>query len=93
MIKKKDKKITNTELLDSINRSFTKIEKKMATKEDLKNLEDRMATKTDTEGLKGQIEGVGKRIDDFVTTRVKYEDHNKLKARVGFIEKKLEIKN
>ena len=63
-----------------------------ATKEDLKSLETRLDLKIDTidlkvEGLKGQIEGVGKRIDDFVETRVKYEDHNKLKARVDFLEK------
>lgn len=95
MIKKKEKIITNTELLESINRSFSKIEKKMATKEDLKNLEARLDSKIDTkvEELKGQIQGVDKRIDDFVETRVKYEDHNKLKIRVGFIERKLEIKN
>lgn len=47
MINKKDKKITNAELLESINRSFSKIEEKMATKEELKNLEVRMATKKD----------------------------------------------
>lgn len=68
------------ELLESINRSFSKIEEKMATKEDLKNLEERM---------NGKFEGVNKRIDDFVVTRVKYEDHNKLKIRVGLIEEKL----
>jgi len=81
MIKKKEKEITNTELLKSINRSFTKIEAKMATKEDMKD----MATKTD-------IEKLGKRIDDLAVNRVKYDDHNKLKARVTFIEEKLEIK-
>ena len=31
----KEKEITNKELLDSINRSFSRIEEKMATKEDL----------------------------------------------------------
>lgn len=95
MNKKKEKRITNTELLESINRSFSKIEKKMSTKEDIENLEKRMDLKMDTriEGLKGQIQGIDKRIDDFVETRVKYEDHNKLKIRVGFIERKLEIKN
>jgi len=36
MIKKKEKKITNAELLESINRSFSKVEEKMATKEALK---------------------------------------------------------
>jgi hypothetical protein len=47
------------------------------------------ATKVDIEGLKGQIEGVNRRIDDMSINRVKYEDHNKLKARVDFIEKNL----
>jgi len=67
-----------------------------ATKEDLKNLEARMeakmATKTDMEGIKNQIEGVNNRIDEMSLNRVKYEDHNKLKVRVDFLEKKLEIK-
>lgn len=53
------------------------------------SLEGKMATKTDIEGLKSQIEGVNKRIDDFVVTRVKYEDHNKLKTRVDIIEEKV----
>ena len=88
MINKKEKKITNVGLLQSINRSFSKIEAKMATKEDIKD----MATKMDVEGLKNQIEGVGKRIDDISMNRVKYEDHNKLKARMDFVEEKLETK-
>ena len=82
MIKKKEKKITNVELLQSINRSFSKIEAKMATKEDLKNLEEKMS---------GKFEGINKRIDDMSVNRVKYEDHNKLKTRMDFVEKKLEI--
>ncbi|MCX6751494.1 MAG: hypothetical protein NT161_01870 [Candidatus Nomurabacteria bacterium] len=82
VINKKEKKITNVELLQSINRSFFKIEAKMATKEDLKNLEEKMS---------GKFEGVNKRIDDMSVNRVKYEDHNKLKARMDFVEKKLEI--
>ena len=77
MNKKKDKKITNLELLESINRSFSKVEKKIDTV-DIK-----------VEGLKNQLEGVNNRIDDFVTTRVEYEDHDKLKARVSLIEKNL----
>jgi hypothetical protein len=85
MKNKKEQEITNIELLESINRSFSKIEKKMATKEDIKN----MATKNDIEGLKDKIEGVNKRIDDFVTTRVKIEDHNKLKVRVSILEEKV----
>ena len=82
MINKKEKKITNVELLQSINRSFSKIEAKMATKEDLKNLEEKMS---------GKFEGINKRIDDMSVNRVKYEVHNKLKTRMDFVEKKLEI--
>ncbi|OGI60020.1 hypothetical protein A2641_02485 [Candidatus Nomurabacteria bacterium RIFCSPHIGHO2_01_FULL_37_25] len=81
----KNKKITNIELLESINRSFSKVEAKIDTKvEELK---------IEIEGVKNQLVGTNKRIDDFVVTRVKYEDHNKLKDRVDFIEKKLEIKS
>lgn len=94
----KKKEITNLELLQSINRSFSRVEKKMATKEELKNLEATMATKTDIEGLKeeikgvkNQLEGTNKRIDDMAVNRVKYEDHNKLKSRVDFVEKKLGV--
>ncbi len=83
MKNKKQKEITNLELLDSINRSFSRMEDKMATKEDLRDLETRM---------NGKFEGINNRIDDLSENRVKYEDHNKLKARVSFIEKKLEIK-
>ena len=81
----KNKKITNIELLESINRSFSKVEAKIDTKvEELK---------IEIEGVKNQLVGTNKRIDDFVVTRVKYEDHNKLKDREDFIEKKLEIKS
>lgn len=66
---------------------FESVEKRMATKEDLKDLETRMATKTDIEGLKSQIEGVNKRIDDVYVNRVKYADHNALKKRVETLEK------
>ena len=83
MKKKKEKEITNTELLKSINRSFNKMEAKMATKDDVKD----MATKMDIEGLKDQIHGINNRIDDFVVTRVKYEDLNKLSIRVEKLEK------
>ena len=88
MANKKDKKITNVELLESINRSFSNIEKKMATKEDIKD----MATKTDIEGLKGQIQGLDKRIDDFAETKVSKIVFKEFENRVGFMEKKLEIK-
>ena len=80
MINKKEKKITNVELLDSINRSFSKMEEKMATKEDLKEL--KMELKLDIEGVKNKIEGIDKRIDDFVKTKVSYENLKPLIKRV-----------
>ena len=81
MKKPKNSKMTMDKLAIMVAKSFENI----ATKDDVKN----MATKTDIEGLKGQIEGVNKRIDDFVATRVKLEDHNKLKTRVGVLEGKV----
>ncbi|MDO8659864.1 MAG: hypothetical protein Q7K54_04685 [Candidatus Parcubacteria bacterium] len=38
------------------------------------------------------IGSVNRRLDDMSLNRVKYEDYDKLKARVYFVEKKLEIK-
>ena len=92
MNNKKDKKITNIELLESINRSFSSIEKKMATKDDIKD----MATKTDIEGLKKDIEdvkdkltGTNKRIDDFAETKVSKIVYKGLENRVQKIEAKI----
>ena len=78
MNNKKDKKITNIELLESINRSFSNIEKKMATKDDIKD----MATKTDVERLE-------KRIDDFAETKVSKISYKELENRVQKIEAKI----
>ena len=78
MNNKKDKKITNIELLESINRSFSNIEKKMATKDDIKD----MATKTDVERLE-------KRIDDFAETKVSKVTFKELENRVQKIEAKI----
>ncbi|MDP2788756.1 MAG: hypothetical protein Q8O46_01725 [bacterium] len=80
MIKKKGKKITNTELLDSINRSFSKVEEKIDTI-DLK-----------VEEIKNKLEGVDKRIDDFAETKVSKTTYKELETRVGVVEKKLETK-
>ncbi|MDP1760229.1 MAG: hypothetical protein Q8L01_02140 [Candidatus Woesebacteria bacterium] len=77
MIKKKEERITNTELLESINRSFSKVEEKIDTK---------------VEELKSQIEGVDKRIDDFAENKVSKTIFKELNHRVSFIEEKLEIK-
>src|SRR3989338_7093987 len=54
----------------------------------LYSIEEKMATKTDIEGLKNQLQGTNKRIDDLAENRVKYEDHDKLKMRVGVLEQK-----
>ena len=78
MIKKKEKEITNTELLESINRSFSSIEKKMVTKDDIKD----MATKTD-------IERINKRIDDYAETKVSNVIYKELEHRVRKIEAKM----
>lgn len=92
MVNKKDKTITNLELLESVNRSFSSIEAKMATKDDLKNLEKKIeGINEEVKGIKNQLEGTNKRIDDLAMNRVKYEDYDKLKVRVDFIEEKLEI--
>jgi len=38
-------------------------------------------------GIKNQLEGVNKRVDDVYVNMVKYEDHNALKKRVSVSEK------
>ena len=69
----KTKRITVDKLAIMMNNSFEKLEAKMATKNDI-------------EEVKSKIEGIDKRIDDFVVTRVKYDEHNKLKIRVERLE-------
>ena len=94
MIKKKEKRITNIELLKSINRSFSKVEEKIDTVdikvEGLKT--DIEGVKKDIEGVKNQLAGTNKRIDDFAETKVSKIEFKGLENRVGFMEKKLEIK-
>ena len=90
----KNKKMTIDKLavmvakgFDSIDNKFESIEKRMATKEDIKNLEKRLEKKIDN--VENKLEGTNKRIDDLAIHRVKYEDHNKLKVRVDILEKTL----
>ena len=91
-------KMSIEDLALSMNRGFKKVENLIKSEVDglaistAKGFEN-TATKIDIEGLKGQIPGVDKRIDDFVATRVKHDDHNKLKTRVDLIEQKLESKS
>lgn len=84
----KTKKITIDELAMMVAKGF----ENTATKTDVEGLKEEIkGVKKDIEGVKNQLEGTNKRIDDLASNRVKYEDHNKLKARVDFIEEKLEI--
>jgi len=88
------KKMSIEDLALSVNKGFKRVENLIEKKIDelaistAKGFEN-TATKDDIEGLKGQIQGVGKRIDDFVVTRVKYEDFNKLSTRVKHLETKV----
>ena len=70
VVKKREKEITKLELLQSINRSFSKLEAKMATKDDLKS----MATKDDLKKLENKlvyrINGLERRIDDYALNKV-----------------------
>lgn len=73
MIEKKEKKITNLELLKSINRSFSKVEARMATKEDLRKLETKMATletKTATLETKMATKNDLKKLEDKLVFRI-----------------------
>ena len=56
MIKKKEKRVTNLELLESINRSFFRIEGKMATKEDVQVIIEK-----EVAGLKDQLAGTDRK--------------------------------
>ena len=55
--------------------------------ERFEKIEENMATKDDIKGLKKQIEGADKRIDDLAVNRVKYEEFDSLKKRVNILEK------
>lgn len=91
------KKMTIEDIALSMNKGFRRVENLIEKKIDELAIStakgfEKTATKDDVEGLKNQIQGVNNRIDDISMNRVKYEDHNKLKIRVDFIERKLEIK-
>ncbi len=62
----------------------------MATKEDLKHLEEKLSK--DIENVKDHLDGTNRRIDDFAETKVSKVAHKELENRVGFVEKKLEVK-
>ena len=80
MATNKKKEITNLEFLKSINRSFSRVEKKMATKTELLGIENGLAgVKTDLEQVQTDLrslkqetrdnfEEVNKKIDDLTET-------------------------
>ena len=59
-----EKEITNVELLESINRSFSNVEKKMATKDDLINL--KLELKTEIHDLCTEIKSFKKDTSDSI---------------------------
>jgi len=73
----KTKKMTVDKLAIMVAKGFEEVNRNMASIEN---------------NLIYHIGGVNRRLDDMSLNRVKYEDHDKLKARMEFIEKKLEIK-
>ena len=79
---KKSGRITIDKLAIMMNNGFEGMEKRITS-----------VIKEEIAGVKNQISGVNNRIDDISMNRIKYEDHDKLKARVSFIERKLEIKS
>lgn len=89
----KTKKVTTDDLAIMVAKGFDSLGKDIkGLKKDVGELKKDMGeVKEEVKGIKNQLEGTNRRIDDFVITRVKYEDHNKLKVRVDFIEKKFEI--
>lgn len=83
MINKRDKKGKMT--MDKLAIMVAKGFENTATKTDIEGL------KEEIKGVKNQLAGTNKRIDDMSINRVKYEEHNKLKARVDLIEGKVGI--
>ena len=59
-----EKDITNKELLDSINRSFTKIEEKMATKQDLESF--KLETNIHFNNLETDLKSFKKEVEESI---------------------------
>jgi predicted membrane GTPase involved in stress response len=69
--------ISTTKGFESVDKRFNEVDKRFNEVEE------------NIKGVKNQVVGVNNRLDDMSLNRVKYEDHNKLKTRVDFIEKNL----
>lgn len=94
-MKKDVKKMTINDLAIVMAGSFSGLEERLTQKINgvesglRKEIED---VKKRVEGVKNQLEGTNKRIDDFAETKVSKITYKELENRVGFVEKKLEIK-
>ena len=89
-----NKEITNDELaqmvakgFDGVDERFNEVEKKMATKDDIKKLDKKLSKKID--GVEGRLGGLERRIDDIATNKVSYDEFGKIKVRVEKVEEKV----
>jgi len=97
------KKISIEDLALSMNRGFKRVENliekiidglAISTAKGFESVDKRFdEVKEDIKGVKNQLEGVSKRIDDFAESKASKIEFKELNHRVGFIEEKLVIKN
>jgi len=85
MKKKVQKKMTINDLVIVMAGSFTGLETRLTKKID--DVENKLTKK-----IENKLEGTNKRIDDFAETKASKIAYKELENRVGFVEKKLEIK-
>ncbi|KKQ25620.1 MAG: hypothetical protein US41_C0042G0005 [Parcubacteria group bacterium GW2011_GWB1_37_13] len=88
MKKKVQKKMTINDLVIVMAGSFTGLETRLTKKID--DVENKLTKKIDD--VENKLEGTNKRIDDFAETKASKIAYKELENRVGFVEKKLEIK-
>ncbi len=72
--------ISTAKGFESVDKRFDSVEKRLVSVEE------------EIKGVKNQLGGTNKRIDDYAETKVAKIEYKDLSNRVGFVEKKLEIK-
>ena|SRR3989338_4633331 len=98
MKKEVKKKMTLDGLAVLIAGSFSGFEERLTKKIDgvesrLGGVESRLGgVEKELEGVKNRLEGTNKRLDDLAETKASKITYKEIENRVGFIEKKLEIK-
>ena len=91
MKKEVKKKMTLDGLAVLIAGSFSGFEERLTKKID--GVESRLGgVEKELEGVKNRLEGTNKRLDDLAETKASKITYKEIENRVGFIEKKLEIK-